>query len=251
MLFNYSNIDEYDSSEDCVIGKVLLGLVFNPLIPANANSNLMRSFIRCYMDNQVDELDFDNAEILFKPKYSWFNTYESRAEDKTAPDLLLVFPKKAVIAFEVKYTLPIQSPQPPNLPHQLFREYDNLQIIQKRFNATNRYLFLLITHQRLFSHINKGPNIGLNILKKCIDIYSDNFRINTWNQVFQTIASTDDSTLAEKTQILSYLKQKKNYMTNSMDCNKSNLVELITRSNGDLPLYSWSQLKEIITSSNK
>jgi hypothetical protein len=28
MLFNYENLDKYDSSEDCLVAKVLFGLIF-------------------------------------------------------------------------------------------------------------------------------------------------------------------------------------------------------------------------------
>jgi len=68
MLFNYRHLDEFDSSEDCIVAKIFLGLLFNRYLPANKEWQLAREFLRFYIDT-ADELDFSDAEILIKPKF--------------------------------------------------------------------------------------------------------------------------------------------------------------------------------------
>ncbi len=248
MLFNYENLDKFDSSEDCLVAKLLLALVFNPFVPANQEGNykLAREFLRYYLDDRVNNLDFSMAEILFKPKCSWFNSYKEEA-DRTAPDLLLLFPDDTIIALEVKYTLPIQAPKPSSLPHQLLREHEKLKSLQNKFNTKKKYLFLLMTHQRLFSHIQRGPsNTGLKILRKCISSCGDEFRVNTWNCVYQALCKMNTDSLPGKKEILYFFEQKKNYMTNSLDGRKSNAVELISREDGTYSLYKWDNLRDLI-----
>jgi hypothetical protein len=251
MLFNYEHLDEFDSSEDCLVAKLLLGLVFNPFVPANGRDNykLTREFLTYYIGEKARDLNFLSAQVLLKPKFTWFNTDKKQAKDRTAPDLLLLFPEDTIIALEVKYTLPIQAPQPSSLPHQLLREHEKLESLQKKFNTKEKYLFLLMTHQRLFSHIQRGSsNIGLQILRKCIKICGDEFRVNTWNCVYQALCKMNTESLPDKKEILTFFEQKKNYMTNSLDGRKSNAVELITREEDTYSLYKWDNLRDLIMS---
>jgi len=256
MLFNYEYLDESDSSEDCLVAKVLLGLIFNPFVPANSKTKykLSREFLKYYLDDRENDLNFSKAEILFKPKYSWFNTEKKEVKDHTAPDLLLLFPKDllfpndAVIAFEVKYTLPIKPEGKKKLDPQLQREYEGLKFLQKKFDVKEKYVFLLMTHQRLFQHINGRPsNKGLGILRKCCNLYGDEFRVNTWNCVYQAIENIGADYLPDKKEILHFLKRKENYMTNPLDgTKKRDLVKLISRENDELPLYRWNEVRDLI-----
>jgi hypothetical protein len=255
MLFNYAYLDEFDSSEDCLVAKVLLGLIFNPFVPANSENKykLSREFLRYYLDDKVNDLNFSEAEILFKPKYSWFNTANKEVEDRSAPDLLLLFPNDAIIAFEVKYTLPIQSEGNKKLDPQLQREYEGLKSLQKKFHVNEKYVFLLMTHQRLFRHIKGRAKTGLEILRKCCNRYryGDKFRINTWNCVYKVVQDIDTKYLPDKKEILNFLEQKKNYMTNPLDGSKKrDRVKLISFECNKLPLYRWDELRDWIIGKN-
>lgn len=243
-MFNYENFDEFDSSEDCLVAKVLLGLIFNPFVPANSETKyrLSREFLRYYLDDKVNDLDFSKAEILFKPKYPWFNTDKKEVKKRTAPDLLLLFPKKVIIALEVKYALPIQDPT------QLAREYEGLKFLKSKFSVNKKYLLLLMTHQRLLQHIKGRSKKGLGILRKCCKDYGDEFRVNTWNCVYQAVQNIDAEYLPSKKEILTFLKKKQNYMTNPLDgSKKKNLIKLISRENDKPPLYRWDELRDRIT----
>jgi hypothetical protein len=254
MLFNYKNLDRFDSCEDCLTAKVLLGLIFNPFVSANSNNEykLSKKFLKYYLGDIADDLNYSEAEILFKPKYSWFNTERKEVKDHTAPDLLMLFPPKVIVAFEIKYTLPVQHGGNKKLEPQFKREYEGLKSLQNKFAVNESYVFLLMTHERLFRHIKGIPDNGLKILRKCYKEFGDNFRTNTWNCVYQALSDIDAKYLPEKNKILNFLERKENYMTNPLDgTKKRNEVKLISFENNKLPVYNWKELKKLINDESK
>lgn len=200
--------------------------------------------MRYYLDEKAKNLNFAKAEVLFKPRYSWFNTDKKEAEDRTAPDLLVLFPDDILIAIEAKYTLPIQRSNPGHLTHQFQREFEPLQTL-KRFDVKDRYLFLLMTHQRLDSHIQSRDE-GFRLLRKYLESCGDKFRVNTWNCVYHTVQKMKNEDIPEKEKILAFFKQKKNYMTNSSDGRKSNLVKMVSDKNDNFILKRWDQWRDLI-----
>ena len=51
MLFNYKYLDKFDASEDCIVSKIFMGLIFNKYVPANREWELAREFIKYYLDD--------------------------------------------------------------------------------------------------------------------------------------------------------------------------------------------------------
>lgn len=248
MLFNYNYFDKSDSSEDCLVAKVLLGLIFNPFVPANHEHDyeLSRNFLRYYLDDRVDELDFANAEAVIKNKFFWFNSEKEEIKNKTAPDLLLLFPHDVVIAFEVKYTLGIEPESKKGLDHQLIREYEGLTYFQEKFKTKDKYLLFLIAHQRLSRHIEKS-DFGLGILKECYRKNNDEFRVNTWNCVYKAVQDT--SHVPHKEKILDFFKQKENCKTNHHWHGKSEPVRLIEEYKGEIECDQWNEWESRILES--
>jgi hypothetical protein len=64
--------------------------------------------------------------------------------------------------------------------------------------------------------------------------------------VYQVLQDTDADYLPGKKDILDFLEQKKNYMTNPLNGRKKDLVKLISRENDKLPLYRWDELRDLI-----
>ena len=84
------------------------------------------------------------------------------------------------------------------------------------------------------------------MLRKCINVCGDEFRVNTWNCVYQALCKMDADSLPGKKEILEFIEQKKNYMTNSLDGRKSNVVELISKEGSTYPVHKWDKLKDLI-----